>query len=144
MVYGCFEKALKPFVEDGAAQAYRGSTTVSEDLLGEYEITTLIIEIVGRRILLVPIARVTVAGTGRLDLYREDRPSELNRILLVRGEAAAAHNPDLWMIQDRRKNVSQFEQKIGFAISMLQPIQNEFRGLSDEAIQDSVDYILNV
>lgn len=143
-VYGQFEKALKRFVDDGAAKITKGQTVITEDLLGEYEIETLAIDIVGRRVLLVPQARITIGGRGRLDLYREDRPSEDNRILIVRGVAAADYRPDLWMIEVPRTPVSPLSAAFMSAQNLREGLKRKYEFLSEQGIQDGIDHVLNL
>lgn len=142
-VYGWFEEALKPFIDDGAAQVHRAPTTVSEEALGDYEIDFLIVVVLGRRILLVPQARITVGGTGRLDLFKESRPSADNRLLVLRGTAEMDHHPTQWLIQDPPKRVSIIEQ------AMMQPARmfetkRSFSSLHEHTIQNGIDYVLNL
>lgn len=143
-IYELFEEALKPFVDSGDAELSREQTTVAEEPLGEYGIDMLVVEVVGRRVLLVPKARITIGGTGRLDLYREDRPSENNRVLLIRGATAADHDPDLWLIQDRREESSAFQAALVGSAAAIMRRGRAYRGLDIRAIQDSLDYVLNV
>lgn len=143
-VYAQFEKALKRFVDDGAAKITKGQTVITEELLGEYEIETLAIDIVGRRVLLVPQARITISGMGRLDLYREDRPSEDNRILIVRGVAAADYRPNLWMIEVPRAPVSPLSTAFMSIQDMMERGKRNYEFLTDQGIQDGIDHVLNL
>lgn len=142
-VYALFDQALQWFVREGAAVIQPATTRITEDLLGEYDIPARIIEVVGRRIHLVPKARIVSGATGRLDLYREDRPSEQYRIMLLRGATDVDHKPDAWSIQDRRNEKSAFDRAIAGGGILLQE-RTIYRTLDAPAIQDSIDYVLNV
>lgn len=145
LVYEAFEKALESFVDDGTARIHRGHATISEEMLGGYDIATLAIDIVGRHILLVPIARLTVRGTGRLDLYREDRPAESNRILVLRGSADVGQSPGPWVIQDRPDEPASVLQSTFMSLDAhRRSSRRTYRLLDGEAIQDSVDHLLNM
>ena len=145
-LYGQFQKALAPFVADNAARIIQTITSIEEDLLGEYDIEALVIEIIDRRIFLMPKARMVTGATGRIDLYREDRPSERNRVILLRGGAGAQLQPDVWLIQDRRESSSPIERAIeSTAMTMANLLQRpRFRVINDVTIQESIDFVLNV
>lgn len=100
-VYDVIRGALRSFEADGNATIDTEDVEVSEESLGSEVYERLIIEIVGRRIIVSPVARFTIGGTGRIDMYRENRPTEDHRVFIVRGFVEPGFEPSSWFIEQK-------------------------------------------
>lgn len=100
-VFDVIRSALKSYEDDRRASISVEEIEVAEELLGEQTYSRLVIEIVGIRVIVAPVARFTIGGTGRLDMYRENRPSEDHRVLIVRGAVMPGLDPAEWLIEQK-------------------------------------------
>lgn len=101
-VMDAIRQTLAPYVEAGTASVTSDLMDVSEELIGTYSIQRLAIDVAGSRILVEPIARYTFGGTGRIDMYRETRPSEDDRLLILRPSDLPTGARAPWLIETRR------------------------------------------
>ena len=138
-VFDQIRSALSEFQNEGAVSFGTSETTVFEEELGEYTIDQMIIRIVNRTIQVTPIARITIGGTGRIDMFRDDRPSEQNRIFIVRGTLEAGHQPQRWLIESMRNS-----ETILRAITLMVRGARTYREMEPQAVQDAVDFLLNI
>lgn len=93
---------LQPFTEAGAASVSSEPVDVTEELIGTYPAQRLVLAVAGRRILVEPVARYTFGGTGRIDMYRETRPSEEERLFILRPADLPDGARAPWLIETRR------------------------------------------
>ena len=137
-VFGVIRAALKPYVDDGSAVISVGDVEVTEEDLGQNSYERLVIEIVGRRIIVSPVARFTVGGTGRIDMYLENRPSEDRRILIVRGAGIAGHDPALWLIETKGEAASGPAGPLPIYVRG----SRRYHDLAPSAIESAVEHLL--
>lgn len=139
-VYDVIRGALKAYQIDGSATISAEDIEVSEDLLGSEIYERLVIEIVGRRIIVSPVARFTIGGTGRIDMYRDNRPTEDHRVLIVRGFVEPGFDPSSWLI----------EQKGDVPVGPQGPLSGFARGrrryhdLGPSSVETAVEYLLKL
>ena len=139
-VFAVIRSALKPYEDDGRASIAAGEIEVAEELLGKQTYARLLIEIVGLRVVVVPVARFTIGGTGRLDMYRENRPSEEHRVLIVRGAVMPGLDAAEWLI----------EQKGEVPIGLHGPLLGYARGhrryhrLEAASVESAMEYLLTL
>lgn len=139
-VYDIIRGALKAYESDGSATIGVEEVEVSEELLGTETYERLVVDIVGRRILVSPVARFTVGGTGRIDMYRGNRPTEDHRVFIVRGFGGPDFDPNSWFI----------EQKGDAPVGPQGPLHSLVRGrrkyndLGPLSVEAAVDFLLKL
>lgn len=139
-VYDVIRAALKPYVDEGSTVIDVEDVDVTDDDLGRNTYPQLVIEIVGCRIMVTPVARFTIGGTGRIDMYRENRPTEDHRVFIVRDGVGPEHDPGSWFI----------EQKGEVASSPTGPLSHVVRGkrryhnLEPASIESAAEYLLKM
>ena len=139
-VYDVIRGALKDYEADGSATISVENVEVSEELLGSEVYERLVIDIVGRRIIVSPVARFTIGGSGRIDLYRNNRPTEDHRVFILRGVVEPGVDPSSWLI----------EQKGDVPVGPQGPLPGFMRGkrryhdLEPSSIEAAVDYLLKL
>lgn len=138
-VYETIRSALLQVIDEEVVTFGFDTMTISEEELGEYDIDRMTMTIVDRPIYVEPIARMTIRGTGRIDLYRHDRPSESNRIFIVRGVAEVDHAPGVWLIESRRMKAPE-----RLAIQSIVRGYRTYVDFRADNIQDAVDFILKL
>ena len=99
MLYAGIQDMLQDLIEDRLINISTRRATVQEAEIGDYEVPELVIEIASKKILLHPVARlVSGGGRGRVDLMRDDRLSEKDRIKMMKSGA----DDDSWLIEKRK------------------------------------------
>lgn len=98
-LYQVLMKMLEDLAAEGSIEFREGQKQIKESEIGEYHISELILMVANRAIVASPVARLVSGGTGRVDLYRRDRPTESDRIRLLRRlDVSAQEN---WFIEER-------------------------------------------
>lgn len=139
-VYGTIRNALVAYEGRGLAIVGYDKVEMTEELLGTEHYDRLNIEIVGRRVIVAPIARFTVAGTGRLDMYRSNRPSEENRVLILRGLPVPEFDPGTWWIEMKGEAPARPPGPLnGYSRG-----GRRFRIVEPSSIEGAVDYLLQL
>lgn len=115
VLYQMMIEMLEDLAAEGSVEYHETRRTVKEVELGEYEINEMVIIIANRAIVASPIARLISGGTGRVDLYRRDRPSEGDRIRLLRRLDPSLEN--IWFIEERpsKSPIDKFIYNTGIA-----------------------------
>jgi hypothetical protein len=90
------QEFLQEYKDDGTIQFTDGVTQLSEESLGTYRIPNLVLR-AGPAVLMVqPIGRLVVGATGRVDLYRQGRGTESERVVALRD--ASPSQPSSWVL----------------------------------------------
>jgi hypothetical protein len=90
------QEFLREYKDDGTIQFTDGVTQLSEESLGTYRIPNLVLR-AGPAVLMVqPIGRLVVGATGRVDLYRQGRGTESERVVALRD--ASPSQPSPWVL----------------------------------------------
>ena len=87
---------LAEYESDGAMTFSTGVVQLDEELLGAYQAETLSIHAGPAGVRLVPVGRMIIGATGRVDIYRQGRPGDSERIKLLRTDA---DRPDAWALR---------------------------------------------
>ena len=66
--YGMVESFLHSYIEEGKMQRHYGKKQLHEELLGNYQIKSLVIEIGSNRICLDPVGTFLIGAKGRVDM----------------------------------------------------------------------------
>lgn len=92
---------LAIYVKAGQASVTSELIEVREDMLGAYSAQRLVIGIAGTNVIVEPVARFVFGATGRIDLYREHRSSEDDRLFILRPMGPADERSAPWLIETR-------------------------------------------
>lgn len=139
-VYDVIRGALKVYEIDGSATIRVEDVEVSEELLGSELYERLVIEIVGRRIIASPVARFTIGGTGRIDMYRDNRPTEDHRVFIVRGFVEPGLEPSSWLIEQKGDvPIGPHGPLLGFARG-----KRRYHNLEPSSVETAVEYLLKL
>lgn len=131
---------IRPFVESGAARVASEMVEISEDPIGVYRAQQLLLTIADRRIVVAPVARITFGGTGRIDMYRDDRPSERDRFFIVRDAGAADIASPPWLME----NKDEVPPDPLLSQRSIRRSSRRFYPLSTPAIESAIDYLLKM
>lgn len=89
---------LSEYERDGSLKFRPTSVSLDEEALGAYQVSALDI-IAGPITLEVrPVARMVVGALGRIDIHRQGRPGEDDRIMLLRSYGQAHGASSTWSI----------------------------------------------
>ena len=139
-VLNTIRSALEPFVKNGSTSIQYEEIELYEELLGTHAYRRLMIEIVNRRIYATPVARFTIGGSGRIDLYRDNRPSEDHRILIVRLPTDPGDGLGSWLIEQKGEYLMPPPRaRDGFLRA-----GRRFRPLDPSAVESAIEYLLTL
>lgn len=132
--------AIEPYEQRGMAIVERDAVEIFEEALGTYEAGRLVLIIAGRRIVVMPVARVTLGGTGRIDMYRDDRPSEQDRFLVVRTQQGADQADPIWLME----NKDEVPPDTLLPERNLRRAGRRFYALTSPVIESAIDFLLKM
>ena len=89
---------LAEYQADGSMSFAQGEIELSEQHLGKYRASTLSITAGPAVIMVAPVGRMIIGALGRVDMYRQGRPGEQDRILLLHMPTSATDPALQWMI----------------------------------------------
>jgi hypothetical protein len=75
-----------------------GKTDLTEESLGRYSIGVLNITAGPLTVVVAPVGTMIVGATGRVDMYRQGRIGEFERIVLLRQTKSASDETPEWKI----------------------------------------------
>ena len=78
---------LVEYEQDGSMTFSDGVVQLDEERLGPYPADTLSIHVGSAVVRLVPVGRAVIGGSGRVDMYRQGRPDDSERIRIFRLDA---------------------------------------------------------
>lgn len=84
---------LAEYERDASMEFSNGVVQLDEEALGAYSVDTLSIRVGSAVVRLVPVGRMVIGATGRIDMYRQGRPDESERIKFLRLDS---NRPDQW------------------------------------------------
>lgn len=87
---------LKEYEKDGALSLSRDGVFLEEEAFGNYPSQALNILVGPTVVRIQPVGRMIIGATGRVDMYRQGRPTDDQRVLFLRLDAEA---PDKWGIR---------------------------------------------
>lgn len=88
---------LGEYEQDESMSFQEEEINVEEDALGRYNVPVLKISVADVVVRAIPVARVTAASTGRVDLVRDDRSSAADHVRMIRA-AGPGGEPGAWEI----------------------------------------------
>lgn len=94
---------LVEYEKDGTLSFSWEGFVLQEELLGSYQSQGLNIHVGPITIRIRPVARIIIGGVGRVDMYREGRPSDEERVLFVR---LNAEKTDVWALRRPKASVT--------------------------------------
>jgi len=89
---------LYEYQVDNSMSFTNGEINISEETLGQYRISTMLISTSSAVIVVDPIARAVFGATGRVDMYRKGRVGEADRIMLLRMQMSQIDQSSQWVI----------------------------------------------
>jgi hypothetical protein len=100
------------------------------------------IDIAGRQIFAVPVARLTSGGEGRVDLYRNDRPSGSDRIRIVR--RVAEDGTLVWRIESKDAAAAHPLVKFQSNLELIAGMTKSYEPLNPYSLERALDYLLHL
>lgn len=131
---------IQPFIDNGATTFISQTTEIDEEALGDYRAQQLTFTIADRQVVVAPVAQMTFGGTGRIDMYRDDRPSERDRFLIVRQAGAGDVASLPWLMENKDEAPPE-------ALAHLARVRRSdrwFYPLSAPLIESAVDHLLRM
>lgn len=139
-LYARIQDGLAEFVKDQLLLFKPLSFNISEETLGDYIAPGLRIKAASREIYASPVARITSGGAGRVDLFRTDRPSESDRILIVR--RIQEDGSATWLIEDKKTEASNIPL-IQVVPQFMRPPRS-YTAIYDVSLEKALDYLLRL
>lgn len=93
------QEYLSEYTRDGLMRFTRTRVRLREEALGEYEIGEMSIEAGPAKLIIRPVALMIIAARGRVDMHRQGRSSEGDRIMFLR-TGAPDTDPTQWLISE--------------------------------------------
>jgi hypothetical protein len=90
------QEFLREYKDAGTIQFTDGVTQLFEESLGTYQIPNLVLRAGPAVLMIQPIGRMVVDATGRVDLYRQGRGAEDERVVALRD--ASPNRPSSWVL----------------------------------------------
>ena len=139
-VYEQIRAALASYENKSLAKISFDRVEATEELLGTQSYTRMNVIIVGRRIVVAPVGRFVVGGAGRIDMYRDNRPSEEHRFLIIRGLAVPDVDPSTWWIEMKGEALTRPPGPLnGYSRG-----SRRFRVLEASSIESAFDHLLQL
>lgn len=89
---------LDEYRSAGSMTFTEGRTDLSEEALGRYVVKVLNIVAGPITVVVAPVGAMIVGATGRVDMYRQGRVGEFERVVLLRQRKSASENAQEWKI----------------------------------------------
>lgn len=89
---------LAEYQADGSISFLRREIELSEEQLGSYRIKALSIVAGPATVVVAPVGRMIIGAFGRVDMYRQGRAGESNRIMLLRLQTSSTDPTLRWSI----------------------------------------------
>ncbi len=85
-----------------------GRLVIEEEDLGEYAVPTMSIKAGPMQIEVRPVGRLVVGATGRVDLYRQGRAAQHERVMILRQGSPQKGVEDKWVLSRPNKDDPSF------------------------------------
>jgi hypothetical protein len=113
--------------------------TLTEDLLGKYEVASLNIHIGRVRILVQPVGAMVTGAFGRVDMHRRGRASDQDRVILLRRKTQEGFRWDI--------SIPLSSNPLAAGIMQLQTVfgqqsARQFEILSKDSLERAIDRLL--
>lgn len=118
---------LSPLVESGSLRIERSTAHLEEESLGRYEISSVIVKLGPKQLMLKPLATVIIGALGRIDVTGPNGKATL--LLASQGDSTASP-------EDRMANVGWFISRPLLGGKPTRPQRRELRPLTQETFQD--------
>jgi hypothetical protein len=125
---------LGEYEADGSMSFTKSEVHLSEERLGKYRIDAMQISAPPAIIVVAPVGRLIVGATGRVDIYRQGRTGEADRIKILRISTSQTDPTPLWAVTT--------PPAIGMPISSAARRPN-LEPLSKEVLEQSLEFLLN-
>jgi hypothetical protein len=96
------------FQERSLSIASEGRLVIEEEDLGEYTVPIMSIKAGPMQIEVRPVGRLVVGATGRVDLYRQGRAAQNERVMLLRQGSPQKGVEDKWVLSLPNKDDPSF------------------------------------
>jgi len=96
---GRIHQYVAEYEEDGSLEVKLLRMRITEDTLGTYEIGAMDIQAGPILVLVRPVGLMVAGAEGRVDMHRQGRPSEEDRIMLLRMRLSGPAYPPTWCMQ---------------------------------------------
>ena len=120
--------------KDGLLSFSDETISLSEESLGTYQVPVMKITAGPAAILVQPIGRIIVGALGRVDMYRQGRAGEQQRIMLLRMQDLPGETSLSWKMRMPTVTNNPFEARLP---------QHRIVSLSREILEEAVDFLLN-
>jgi hypothetical protein len=131
---------LKEYEADGSISFSDREIELTEESLGRYRIPSMSIIAGPATIMLEPVGTMLVGAWGRVDMYRQGRGGEQDRILLLRLPTSRTDSTLQWKIRSQPEAVGPAGRVRGR--TLLQPQRPTFVPLSKEILEQKLEDLL--